>query len=57
MFIKNCFNYSKNDNPDFLNIHDCFEVIRGFNYIASHLEKVKNNKNQNKGKTLSLIHI
>ena len=42
--IKSCFNYSNNDNPDFLNIHDCFEVIRGFNYVASHLEKVKNNK-------------
>ncbi len=43
-FIKSCFNYTNNDHPNFLNIHDCFEVIRGFNYVASHLEKVKNNK-------------
>ena len=43
--IKNCFNYSNNDNPDFLNIHDCFEVIRGFNYVASHLKRLKIIKN------------
>ena len=42
--IKSCCNYANNDHPNFLNIHDCFEVIRGFNYVASHLEKVKNNK-------------
>ncbi len=42
--IKSYFHYANNDHPDFLNIHDCFEVIRGFNYVTSHLEKVKKDK-------------
>ncbi len=42
--IKSNFNVANNDHPDFLNIHDCFEVIRGFNYVASHLDKVKKSK-------------
>ena len=31
-------NFKKSDQaePDFLDVHNCFEVIRGFNYVASH---------------------
>ena len=43
--IKSNFKIAENEHPNFLNIHDCFEVIRGFNYVASHLEKVKKSKN------------
>ena len=42
--IKSCFNYTNNDHPNFLNIHECFEVIRGFNYVASHKDKLDNYK-------------
>ena len=42
--IKSHFSHAHNDQPNFLNIHDCFEVIRGFNFVASHLDKVKNSK-------------
>ena len=42
--FKNNFNKSQLDQPDFLDIHNCFEVIRGFNYVASHKERFDNNK-------------
>mgnify|MGYP001232799984 CR=1 FL=1 len=42
--IKNNFKIANNDHPDFLDIHNCFEVIRGFNYVSSHGEKYKNSK-------------
>ena len=34
--FKSNFLLSKEDHPDFLDIHDCFEIIRGFNFVASH---------------------
>ena len=37
--FKSNFLLSKEDHPDFLDIHECFEIIRGFNYVASHKEK------------------
>ena len=42
--IKSNFKTAVNDQPNFLDIHSCFEVIRGFNYVSSHLEKYKNHK-------------
>ena len=37
-------NFEKSDQaePDFLDVHNCFEIIRGFNYVASHKEKYDN---------------
>ncbi len=43
--LKSSFKSISKDHPDFLDIHNCFEVIRGFNYVSSHVEKYKNNKN------------
>ncbi len=43
--FKNHFKTAVKDHPDFLDIHNCFEVIRGFNYVSSHGEKFKNHKN------------
>ena len=37
--FKSNFLLSKEDHPDFLDIHECFEIIRGFNFVASHKEK------------------
>ena len=37
--FKSNFLFSKEDHPDFLDIHECFEIIRGFNFVASHKEK------------------
>ena len=42
--FKSSFLLSKEDHPDFLDIHDCFEIIRGFNYVASHKEKFDHHK-------------
>jgi Asp-tRNA(Asn)/Glu-tRNA(Gln) amidotransferase A subunit family amidase len=42
--FKNNFDKSQLDQPDFLDIHNCFEVIRGFNYVASHKERFDNNR-------------
>ena len=42
--FKNQFFQSQEDHPDFLDIHNCFEVIRGFNYVASHKERFDNNR-------------
>ena len=42
--FKNHFFQSHEDHPDFLDIHNCFEVIRGFNFVASHKERFDNNK-------------
>ena len=42
--FKSNFLISQEDHPDFLDIHDCFEVIRGFNFVASHKEKFDNYK-------------
>ena len=42
--FKHNFFQSHEDHPDFLDIHNCFEVIRGFNFVASHKEKFENNK-------------
>ena len=42
--FKHNFFQSDEGHPDFLDIHNCFEVIRGFNYVASHKEKFENNK-------------
>ena len=39
-------NFLKADQgePDFLDVHNCFEIIRGFNYVASHKDKLDNHK-------------
>ena len=37
--FKSNFLLSKEHHPDFLDIHECFEIIRGFNFVASHKEK------------------
>ena len=39
-------NFLKADQaePDFLDVHNCFEIIRGFNYVASHIDKLDNHK-------------
>jgi len=42
--FKNHFFQSHEDHPDFLDIHNCFEVIRGFNFVASHKERFDNNR-------------
>ena len=42
--FKSNFLLSKEDHPDFLDIHDCFEIIRGFNFVASHKEKFDHHK-------------
>ncbi len=42
--FKNHFKSSRKCHPDFLDIHDCFEVIRGFNYVSSHGEKFLSSK-------------
>ena len=42
--FKSNFLLSKEDHPDFLDIHECFEIIRGFNYVASHKEKFDHHK-------------
>ena len=42
--IKSNFKTAINDHPNFLDIHNCFEVIRGFNYVSSHGKKYKNHK-------------
>jgi Asp-tRNA(Asn)/Glu-tRNA(Gln) amidotransferase A subunit family amidase len=42
--FKNNFLFSKEDHPDFLDIHDCFEIIRGFNFVASHKDKFDHHK-------------
>ena len=42
--FKNNFLLSKEDHPDFLDIHECFEIIRGFNFVASHKEKFNKHK-------------
>ena len=42
--LKSIFKTAINDHPDFMDIHNCFEVIRGFNYVSSHVEKFKNDK-------------
>jgi amidase len=42
--FKHNFFQSHEDHPDFLDIHNCFEIIRGFNFVASHKEKFENNK-------------
>ena len=41
--FKQNFFQSHEDHPDFLDIHNCFEVIRGFNFVASHKERFDNN--------------
>ncbi len=38
--FKNNFYTADQGEPDFLDIHSCFEVIRGFNYVASHKDKL-----------------
>ena len=43
--FKQNFKSSVRSHPDFLDIHNCFEIIRGFNYVSSHGEKYKNKKN------------
>ena len=40
--FKNNFLKADQGEPDFLDIHSCFEVIRGFNYVASHKDKLDN---------------
>ena len=40
--FKNNFYKADQCEPDFLDIHNCFEIIRGFNYVASHKEKLDN---------------
>mgnify|MGYP000262163686 FL=1 len=42
--FKSFFLFSKEDHPDFLDIHDCFEIIRGFNFVASHKDKFDHHK-------------
>ena len=42
--IKSSFKTAINDHPNFLDIHNCFEVIRGFNYVSSHGQKYENHK-------------
>jgi Asp-tRNA(Asn)/Glu-tRNA(Gln) amidotransferase A subunit family amidase len=42
--FKSNFLFSKEDHPDFLDIHDCFEIIRGFNFVASHKDKFDHHK-------------
>ncbi len=42
--IKNNFYSVNHDQPNFFNVHDCFEIIRGFNYVASHLERFKKHR-------------
>jgi Asp-tRNA(Asn)/Glu-tRNA(Gln) amidotransferase A subunit family amidase len=42
--FKNHFFQSHEDHPNFLDIHNCFEVIRGFNFVASHKERFDNNR-------------
>ena len=42
--FKSNFLLSKEDHPDFLDIHECFEIIRGFNFVASHKEKFDHHK-------------
>ena len=42
--FKSKFLLSKEDHPDFLDIHDCFEIIRGFNFVASHKDKFDHHK-------------
>ena len=42
--FKSNFLLSKEDHPDFLDIHDCFEIIRGFNFVASHKDKFDHHK-------------
>ena len=37
--FKSSFHKADQCEPDFLDIHNCFEIIRGFNYVASHKEK------------------
>ncbi len=40
--FKSNFLTADRGEPDFLDIHSCFEVIRGFNYVASHKDKLDN---------------
>ena len=42
--FKSNFRKSEQAEPDFLDVHNCFEVIRGFNYVASHKERFDNSK-------------
>ena len=42
--FKSNFLTADQGEPDFLDIHSCFEVIRGFNYVASHKDKLDNYK-------------
>ena len=42
--FKSNFHKADQCEPDFLDIHNCFEIIRGFNYVASHKEKFDNSR-------------
>ncbi len=42
--VKSVFKQCDNGHPDFENIHNTFEVLRGVFFVAGHQERLKNNR-------------
>mgnify|MGYP006091712539 FL=1 len=43
--FRNVFADAEDRDPDFTDVHTCFEVLRGVTYVAAHGERVRNHRN------------
>lgn len=43
--FRNVFADAQDRDPDFTDVHTCFEVLRGVTYVAAHGERVRNHRN------------
>jgi amidase len=43
--FRNVFADAEDRDPDFTDVHMCFEVLRGVTYVAAHGERVRNHRN------------
>jgi amidase len=44
--VSSAFAAAENTSPDFSNVHDIFEIMRGVNFVAAHRERLENHRDQ-----------
>lgn len=42
--FSNVFNAAEERDPDFANVHDVFEILRGVNFVAAHKDRLDNHR-------------